>query len=83
MGKLSAKSPAKSHQCKQSLSYKFVGFIHTRNLDLAILPSNVISIEILTSFQIAIAGNSDNMFSCLCKYHFKLCLHRRQNNYYF
>jgi len=36
-------------------------FIYTRNLGIGILPSDAISIEILPSFQIAIAGNSDNM----------------------
>ncbi len=37
------------------------GFVHKCDLDLAILPSDAISIEILPSFQIAIAGDSDNM----------------------
>jgi hypothetical protein len=31
------------------------------DLDLAILPSDVISIEILPSFQIATTGDSDNI----------------------
>ncbi len=39
----------------------FLRFIYTRNLDLAILLSDVISIEILPSFQIVIAGDSDNV----------------------
>jgi hypothetical protein len=37
------------------------GFVHTRNLDLAISLSDAISLEILPSFQIAIAGDSNNM----------------------
>jgi len=36
-------------------------FVHTRDLDLAILQSDAISIEILPSFQIATAGDSDNV----------------------
>ncbi len=36
-------------------------FVHTRNVDLAILLCDVISIETLPSFQIATAGDSDNM----------------------
>ncbi len=38
-----------------------LGFVHTPDLDLAISPSDAISIEILPSFQIAIAGDSNNM----------------------
>jgi hypothetical protein len=38
-----------------------LGFVHTHDLDLAISPSDAISIEILPSFQIAIAGDSNNM----------------------
>jgi hypothetical protein len=44
-----------------SLFCLIIGFVHTRDLDLAISPSDAISIEILPSFQIAIAGDSDNM----------------------
>jgi hypothetical protein len=40
---------------------QYLGFIHTRDLDLAISPSNAISIEILPAFQIAITGDSDNI----------------------
>jgi hypothetical protein len=36
-------------------------FVHTRAVDLAILLSDVISLEILPSFQIATAGESDNV----------------------
>jgi hypothetical protein len=36
-------------------------FVYTHDLDLAISLSNAISIEILPSFQIAIAGDSDNI----------------------
>jgi hypothetical protein len=39
----------------------FLRFIYTRDLDLAILLSDAISIEILPSFQIGIAGDSDNV----------------------
>jgi hypothetical protein len=38
-----------------------LGFIHTRDLDPAISPSDAISIEILPSFQIAITGDNDNI----------------------
>ncbi len=37
------------------------GLVHTCDLDLAISPSDAISIEIFPSLQIAIAGDSDNM----------------------
>jgi hypothetical protein len=49
-------------------------FIHICDVDLAILLSDVISIETLLSFQIATAGDSDKqvMFSSLCKHHFTL-----------
>jgi hypothetical protein len=46
---------------KKRKSPELLGFVHTRDLDLAILPNDAISIEILPSFQIAIAGDSDNM----------------------
>jgi hypothetical protein len=36
-------------------------YVNTRDLNLAILLSDAISIEIFASFQIAIAGDSDNM----------------------
>jgi hypothetical protein len=36
-------------------------FVYTRDLDLAISLSNAISKEILPSFQIATAGDSDNI----------------------
>jgi hypothetical protein len=35
--------------------------VHTRNVDLEILLSDAISIEIFPSFQIATAGDSDNV----------------------
>ncbi len=38
-----------------------VRFVHTGDVDLAISLSNVISIEILPPFQIATAGDSDNV----------------------
>jgi hypothetical protein len=46
---------------KKGKSPELLEFIHTRDLDIAISPSDAISIEILPSFQIAIAGDSDNM----------------------
>ncbi len=48
------------HQLKHHF-YDALRFVHTHDLDLAISLSDVISIEILTSFQIAIAGDSNNM----------------------
>ena len=36
-------------------------FVYTRDLDLAISLSDAISIEILPSFQIAMAGDGDNI----------------------
>jgi hypothetical protein len=36
-------------------------FVHTRDVDLAILLSDAFSIEIFPSFQITTAGNSDNV----------------------
>ena len=36
-------------------------FVHTHDVDLAILLSDAISLEILPSFQIATAGNSNNV----------------------
>jgi len=36
-------------------------FLHTRDVDLAILQSGAISIEIFSSFQIATAGDSNNV----------------------
>jgi hypothetical protein len=44
---------------------KLVRFIYTRDLDLAISLSDAISIEILPSFQIATAGDSDNVYCFL------------------
>ncbi len=46
-------------------------FVYTRDLDLAILLSDAISIEILPSFQIATVANSNKhvMFYGLCKHH--------------
>ncbi len=49
----SAKSRVKSRQCKRTLR-----FIHTRDVDLV---RDAISIETLPSFQIAMAGDSDNL----------------------
>jgi hypothetical protein len=46
---------------KKGKSTELLGFVHTRDLDLAISPSDAISIEILPSFQMAIAGDSNNM----------------------
>ncbi len=48
--------------------------VHTRDMDLAILRSDAISIETLLSFQIATAGDSDKraMFYHLCKDHFRI-----------
>jgi hypothetical protein len=47
---------------------------------LAILLSNVISIETLLSFQIATAGDNDKqvMFSGLCKHHFNADVNRTE-----
>ncbi len=42
-----------------------LGIVHTLNLNLGISPSDAISIDILPSFQIAIAGNSDNVLCFL------------------
>jgi hypothetical protein len=54
-------------------------FVYTSNVGLAFSLSDAISIEIFPSFQIAIAGDSDNilMFCHLCKHYFKVHLHRR------
>ncbi len=41
--------------------YYALRFVYTRDLDLAISLSDAISIEILSSFQIATAGDSDNV----------------------
>ncbi len=46
--------------CKESMKYH-LRFVHTRDVDLAILLSDAISIEILPPFQIATAGDSDNV----------------------
>jgi hypothetical protein len=46
---------------KASEEGDIAAFVHTCDLDLVILPSNAISIEILPSFQIAISGDSNNM----------------------
>jgi len=43
------------------LSIQYRSVVHTRDLNLAILLSDAISIEIFPSFQIATAGDSDNM----------------------
>ena len=37
-------------------------FVYTSNVGLAFSPSDAISIEIFPSFQIAIAGDSDNIY---------------------
>jgi hypothetical protein len=42
-----------------------LGLVHTRDVDLAISPSDASSIEILPSFQIAIAGDSKNVYCFL------------------
>ncbi len=47
--------------CSYLESYSKLGFVHTCYLYLVISPSDAISIEIFPSFQIAIAGDSDNM----------------------
>jgi hypothetical protein len=47
--------------CSYLESYSKLGFVHTRYLDLVISLSDAISIEMFPSFQIAIAGNCDNM----------------------
>jgi hypothetical protein len=39
----------------------FEGSLNTSNVGLAFSPSDAISIEIFPSFQIAIAGDSDNI----------------------
>jgi hypothetical protein len=63
MGKLSANSPMKLRQCKRTLKglKASLRFVYTRDLDLAISPSDAISIEFLPSFQIATAGDSDKV----------------------
>ncbi len=55
---------------KKNLYVKFV--IHTRDVDIAILLNDVISIETLLSFQIATAGDSDKhvILYRLCKHYF-------------
>jgi hypothetical protein len=47
--------------CSYSESYSKLGFVHTHYLDLVISLSDAISIEMFPSFQIAIAGDCDNM----------------------
>jgi hypothetical protein len=59
--KLECLSLAKHSSLAQCLCVRLLRFVYTCNLDLALSLINAISIEILPSFQIATAGDSNNV----------------------